>query len=139
MDTPVVPFLIEFPGIGSSEIGYISVYEETHELISFKVKRVFWTYHTPESVLRGRHANKVTEEILIAVAGIILVTIEDTAGKTKIFKLDRPSLGLYMPPHVWHTMQYSHNAVQLVLASTLYSEDDYLRTKEAFYDHWGQQ
>ena len=133
------PYLIDFLKLGAPDVGYISVTEGASTYVPFEIKRAFWTYYTPESVVRGRHAHKATEQVLIAVSGIILVTVENANGKTEIFKLDRPSLGLYIPPHFWHTMQFSHNAVQMVFASTLYREDDYLRTKEAFLNYWGQR
>jgi hypothetical protein len=124
------PFLIEFPGIGKSEIGYISVAENTN--LPFRVERVFWTYYTPQEIIRGRHAHHELEQILIAVAGSIRIQTESMEGVKEEFLLDKPSVGLYMPPDHWHTMQYSHSAVQLTLASFPFSEQDYIRDYEKF-------
>lgn len=129
------PYIIEFPKIGTSAIGYISVLDSLDSL-PFKVKRVFWTYYTPESIVRGRHAHHVTEQVLIAVSGRILVTTESAQGEIKVFALDSPSQGIYIPPNVWHTMQYSHSAVQLVLASTSFDEQDYIRDYDMFRTAW---
>lgn len=129
------PYLVEFPKIGSSDIGYISVAEFSKE-IPFEVKRTFWTYYTPESIVRGRHAHYNTEEILIAVTGRIIVTTEMPDGEIKAFVLEKPEQGLYIPPHVWHTMQYSHTAVQLVFASTEFNESDYIREYQKFKEIW---
>lgn len=131
MDELKKPYLIEFPRIGDDYIGYISVVEQG-KIIPFKVKRVYWTYQTPEFILRGRHAHYSTEQILIAVNGKITVTTELQNGEINIFTLDKPNLGLYIPPNAWHTMQYTENAVQLVLASTIYNEDDYIRSYDDF-------
>jgi len=129
------PYLIEFKKLGSSDIGYISVSENKNQ-IPFNSERVFWTYYTPEEVVRGRHAHYKTEQVLIALAGRIIVNIEMPDGEKMIFTLDKPNVGLYVPPHCWHTMQYSHSCVQLVLASTKYDESDYIRKYEDFKKHY---
>lgn len=127
--------IIQFNKIGEGSIGYISVVQAEQE-IPFKIKRIFWTYYTPESITRGRHAHYYTEQVLIAVAGKINVMTELPDGKSEIFILDTPDKGLYIPPNVWHTMQYSHSSVQLVFASTKYDESDYIRKYEDFKKHY---
>ena len=129
------PYLFEFPKLGATEIGYISVAEQ-QQLLPFKVQRIFWTYFTPESVVRGRHAHHNTEQVLIAAAGFITVTTELADGTIQTFRLDDPHVGLYVPPCAWHTMQYSHSSVQLVLASAPYDEGDYIRDYDKFKQIW---
>jgi hypothetical protein len=131
------PYLIQFPKLGAPEIGYISVTEDARGLVPFAVKRVFWTYYTPESIVRGRHAHHATAQVLIAAAGRIIVTTELPDGTIDTFRLEDPNVGLYVPPHAWHTMQYSHTAVQLVLASEPYDEADYIRNYDLFLEVWG--
>lgn len=133
------PHIIRFPKLGESQIGFISVAENKPEnsVIPFEIKRVFWTYYTPESIVRGRHAHHQTEQVLVAAAGRIIVTTEDAFGKTEVFTLNDPNMGVYIPPNVWHTMQYSHTAIQLVFASTVYNEADYIRKYEDFKTKWG--
>lgn len=129
------PSIIQFPKLGDSSIGYISVIEQL-QLVPFEVKRIFWTYYTPESIVRGRHAHYATEQVLIAVSGRITVTTELAHGAIQTFRLEDPNVGLYVPPHAWHTMQYLHSAVQLVLASAPYDEKDYIRDYEEFRQIW---
>ena len=129
------PYLIDFPKLGDPTIGYISVTEQ-NKLVPFQVQRVFWTYYTPESIVRGRHAHHRTEQVLIAVAGRITVTTELADGTIELFRLEHPNVGLYVPPQAWHTMQYSHSAVQLVLASASYQEGDYIREYQDFKRIW---
>jgi dTDP-4-dehydrorhamnose 3,5-epimerase-like enzyme len=131
------PYLIDFSRLGASNIGFISVAENQKNL-PFDVARIFWTYFTPEDIIRGRHAHHKTEQILVAVAGRINVTVELPDDSIDIFKLETPNIGLYLPPNVWHTMQYSHSAVQLVLASQLYDENDYIRNYDEFKEVWGK-
>lgn len=125
------PLIINFPRIGHSNEGFISIAEHL-KLVPFEVKRLFWTYYTPDSVVRGRHAHLITEMILIPVAGRIWVTTEMPCEDPVVTLLDNPSQGIYIPKLCWHTIQYSHNAVQLVIASTLYDESDYIRNYEEF-------
>ena len=129
------PYLIEFPKLGAPDIGYISVVENS-KIIPFAVQRVFWTYYTPESILRGRHAHYKTEQILVAVTGRIIVTTELADNTLNTFVLEKPNIGLYVPPNTWHTMQYSHTAIQLILASEMYDEQDYIRDYDQFKSIW---
>lgn len=125
------PYLIHFPSIGSPTLGYLSVAEQLAQ-IPFEIARVYWTYYTPQNVTRGGHANINKELVLVAVAGSITVTAELRDGYKETFVLQRPDVGLYLPKLCWHTMLYSHNAVQMVIASNLYSEDDYIRDYQVF-------
>jgi hypothetical protein len=119
------PYIIEFDSIGNPALGYISVGQE-YEKIPFRIERTYWTYYTPQNVMRGGHANIEKELVLVSVSGSITVNGEFNGEKYE-FVLDSPDKGLYLPKLTWHTMKYSHNAVQLVMASNLYSEDDYIR------------
>ena len=123
--------IIEFPSIGEPELGYISV-ADVKKNIPFEIKRTFWSYYTPHHVIRGKHAHRQLIQVLVAVAGIITVRTEDRNGNKSEFQLDSPHKGLYIPARFWHTMEFSHNAVLLSLASQSYSEQDYIRNYEDF-------
>ena len=129
------PRVLSLPKLGAPDIGYITVLEEG-KCLPFTIARTFWTYFTPESIVRGRHAHHQTEQVLVALAGRIIVTTELADGTLETFRLESPYEGLYIPPNVWHTMQYSHTAVQLVLASTTYDERDYIRSYDEFRTVW---
>ena len=100
--------------------------------LPFNVKRVYWTYFTPEDVERGRHAHRDLEQILVAVAGKIIVSTEMPDGFKERFVLESPNQGVYVPKYSWHVMQYSHNAVQMCIASMVYEEKDYIREYDQF-------
>ncbi|GAA4833916.1 FdtA/QdtA family cupin domain-containing protein [Algivirga pacifica] len=125
------PYLIDFPCIGEASIGFISV-AEYEQQIPFNIQRVFWTYGTPEHVVRGQHAHYETEEVVIAVAGTIEVRTESPEGVKEHFVLKTPGVGLYLPPHYWRSLHYHYGSVQVVLVSTLYKEEDYIRS----YDNY---
>ncbi len=124
------PFLFEFPKIGNSSLGYISIAER--ENLPFVPKRIYWTYFTPEEVERGGHSHYDLHQILVAVAGSIVVTTEMLNGQKQAFILDRPNIGVFIPKMCWRTMQYSHNAVQMCIASNEYDEKDYIRDYQEF-------
>lgn len=117
--------------IGDSSLGFISIAENLKN-IPFEVKRVYWTYYTPQDVMRGGHAHKKLEQIIFAVSGIIQFNIEDKDGNKETFILDDPSKGLYIPKLVWRDIKFSHNAVLLCLASEFYEEEDYFRNYDEF-------
>jgi mannose-6-phosphate isomerase-like protein (cupin superfamily) len=124
------PHLVEFPKIGNSQLGYISVAE--NQTLPFEVKRIYWTYYTPESVERGGHSHYELQQILVAMAGKIIVTVESLDGEINEFILENPNQGLYIPKNTWRTMKYTHSAVQMCIASEVYSEADYIRTYSEF-------
>ena len=131
------PHIIDFGKLGESNIGYLSIAENNK--LPFKIERVFWTYYTPESIVRGRHAHYTTEQILVAVTGRIIVTTDNGKGQIETFVLDEPNKAVYLPPNVWHTMQYSHTAIQMVFASEAYLAADYIRDYQEFLKVWGDK
>ncbi len=131
------PYLIYFPSAGDKEIGFITI-AELERILPFRVERIFWTHNTPAHVIRGKHAHKETEQVLVALKGKITVQTETVGGETATFVLDNPNVGLYLPPWLWHTLRYSRNAVQMVMASTPFSENDYFRNKADFIEYWSQ-
>ena len=124
------PYLFEFKKIGDSSIGFISITEKQD--LPFNIDRVYWTYFTPNDVIRGNHAHKDLSQIIIAVSGQIVVETEDRYGEKKAFTLNKPNQGLFVPPFCWRTLQFSHSAVLLCLASSVFTEDDYFRSYDEF-------
>lgn len=126
------PFLIEFPKIGKPELGFISLAEK--EDLPFVPRRIYWTYFTPEDVERGGHSHYDLHQILVAVAGKVEVTTELLNGEKQTFILDKPNIGLFIPKMCWRTMKYTHNAVQMCIASNEYDEKDYIRDYHVFLE-----
>ncbi|WP_018477158.1 sugar 3,4-ketoisomerase [Pontibacter roseus] len=124
------PYLLPFTKVGSESIGYIASTQFARSL-PFKVKRVFWTYGTPTGVQRGQHANKATEEVLVALTGSI--TVETDMGRSKeTFVLDSPTQGLYIPAMCWTNLYFTEGTIGLCLTSTDFDEADYIRDYQTF-------
>ena len=127
------PQIIKFSKIGSPNLGYISVAENSDN-IPFEVKRVYWTYYTPQDVTRGGHAHYDLAQVIVAVSGTITFTTEDLKGNKREFILDSPDKGLYIPKMIWRDIKFSHNAVLLCMASEKYLESDYIRDYKTFFE-----
>lgn len=95
--------------------------------IPFDIKRVFYIYESDSTVVRGQHANRESEFVLINVAGKSKVRIAD--GKEEfVVELNKPMMGVYIPKMVWKDMyDFSKDSVLLVLASTHYNGQEYIR------------
>jgi len=98
--------------------------EGTH--IPFVIERVYWIYDVPGGQVRGGHAFKEQQELIVALSGSFDVVVDD--GKTKqTFSLNRSFYGLYVPASLWRQIQnFSTNSLALMLSSTHYDESDYI-------------
>lgn len=100
--------------------------------IPFKIKRVYYMYDTGEGIVRGCHAHKSLEQILICIHGTCKVLL-DNGSEKKIIFLEKPYEGLYVSNNMWREMyDFSSDAVLMCLASEIYKEDDYIRDYDEF-------
>ena len=121
---------LHFPDLGD-ERGKLVVAEGEID-IPFEIKRVFYIYGSDDSVVRGQHANRESEFVLINVAGSSKVMITDGTNKD-VVELNRPMEGLYLPKMVWKEMyDFSEDSVLLVLASTHYDGSEYIRDYDEY-------
>ncbi len=101
--------------------------------IPFEIRRAFYIYGSGSDVVRGQHANRRTEFVLINVAGTSKVKVKDGEGNEEVYCLGRPHMGIYLPAMVWKDMYgFSRDSVLLVLASTHYDADEYIRDYSDF-------
>lgn len=95
--------------------------------IPFQPKRYFMVFGVPSVETRGEHAHRACHQFLVCVHGSVNVVADD-GRRRREFVLDRPDLGLHLPPMVWGIQyKYSADAVLLVFASEFYDADDYIR------------
>ena len=122
--------ILEFGDFGD-ERGNLVVAEGSID-IPFDIQRVFYIYGSDATVVRGQHANRVTEFVLINVSGSSKVKV-DNGFETQIINLDRPRMGLYLSSMVWKDMyEFSEDSVLLVLASTHYDGTEYIRDYDEY-------
>lgn len=94
--------------------------------LPFDIKRAYWVYDVPGGQIRGSHAFKKNNELLIALSGSFDVVLDDGFAQ-QTFSLNRSYYGLYVPSMTWRTLEnFSTNSLCLVLASEPYTTKDYI-------------
>lgn len=122
--------IVELPKF-LDERGNLSVIEENKN-IPFKIERVYWIYDVPGGEKRGGHAYRNNEEFIVALSGAFDIIINDGREKRR-FQLNRSYYGLYVPNGLWREMDnFSTNSLAVVLSSTKYNENDYIRNYDEF-------
>ena len=115
------------------ERGNLSFVENNNQ-IPFSIKRTYWLYDVPGGVRRGGHAEKINEELVIAMSGAFDITVDDGI-KTKTFTLNRSYYGLYIPKGLWREIKnFSTNSLALELGSIPYNINDYIRDYNEFLE-----
>ena len=111
--------------------GNLSFFENGNSL-PFAIKRTYWIYDVPGGESRGGHAFRETEEFVVALSGSFDVSLDD-GNVRQVFHLNRSYYGLYIPRMYWRQMDnFSTNSLALIVASTEFSEDDYIRDYDSF-------
>lgn len=100
---------------------------EGEQDIPFSIKRVFYLYGSDKDVMRGQHANRRSSFLLVNVSGTSKVRITD-GHEELIVTLDKPRMGVYIPPMYWKDMyDFSADSVLLVLSDEHYDGSEYIR------------
>ena len=130
--------VLQFKEYGD-ERGNLVVAEGDGMDIPFDIKRVFYMYGSDPDIIRGQHANRQTEFVLINVSGSSKVLVDDGRSR-EVIVLDKPRMGLYMGPMIWKEMyDFSADSVLLVLASEHYQEQEYIRDYQEFIKEAGNR
>jgi dTDP-4-dehydrorhamnose 3,5-epimerase-like enzyme len=133
-------------GVRPSTVSGVGIYElplvqdlrgdlsfaECGQFLPFVPKRYFLVFGVPSKEVRGEHAHKTCHQFLVCTHGSCSVVVDDTRKREEIV-LDRPNLGVHLPPMVWGIQyKYSTDAVLMVLASDTYSASDYIRSYDEY-------
>ncbi|WP_027470324.1 sugar 3,4-ketoisomerase [Saccharicrinis fermentans] len=124
------PSLIELPKHLDLRGNLSFIEEDTH--LPFKIKRVYWIYDVPGGEVRGGHAFKETEELIVALSGSFDVILHDGEKEYK-FSLNRSYYGVFIPKMMWRGLEnFSTNSLAVIVSSTNYDADDYIRNFDDF-------
>jgi len=105
---------------------------ETGNHVPFEIKRTYWIYDVPGGEIRGGHAFKEQNEFIVVLSGSLDVIVYD-GEKEKKFSLNRSYYGLFIPNGLWRYMEnFATNTLALVVSSTSFDENDYIRDKEQY-------
>lgn len=132
-DTKTQAKIIELPKIEDprGNLSFVEQFKHT----PFQIKRVYWIYDVPGGQVRGGHAFKEQQELIIALSGSFDILVDDGIEKLT-FSLNRSYYGLYLPAGMWRQMQnFSTNSLALVLSSTHYNREDYIYDYNEFLIH----
>jgi acetyltransferase-like isoleucine patch superfamily enzyme len=100
--------------------------------LPFEPKRYFTVFGVPSREVRGEHAHRELEEVLICVHGECTVMVNDGVERAEVV-LDRPDVSLHLPSMVWTAQfAYSSDAVLLALCFDVYDAGDYIRSYDEF-------
>lgn len=125
-----VPKIIDLPKIEDPRGNLSFIEEENH--IPFVIERVYWIYDVPGGQVRGGHAFKKQQELIVALSGSFDVVVDDGREKQR-FHLNRSYYGLFIPSGYWRQMEnFSTNSLAIVLSSTPFLENDYIRNYDEF-------
>ena len=125
--------IIKLPKIEDAR-GNLSFIEEKDH-IPFEINRVYWIYDVPGGQKRGGHAFKEQQELIIALSGSFDVIVDNGLEK-RTYSLNRSYYGLYVPNRLWREMNnFSTNSLAIVLSSTDFTEDDYIRDYIKFLNY----
>lgn len=103
-----------------------------NDTVPFEIKRVYYLFDVPSSSHRGGHAHKNLKQLLIAVSGSFDVVLK-TPNETHKITLNKPDKGLLIHENIWRELEnFSSGSVCLVLASAVFSEEDYIRDFDDF-------
>ena len=127
--------ILEFGDLGD-ERGNLVVVEGEQD-IPFEIKRVFYIYGSDSEVVRGQHANRKAEFVLINVSGTSKVRV-DNGFEEAVIELNRPRMGLYLPTMLWKDMyDFSEDSVLLVLSNIHYDGTEYIRNYDDYLKEVG--
>lgn len=123
--------LIDLPKVADHR-GNLTFVEQCNQ-VPFNISRVYYLYDVPGGAERGGHAHKGLEQLIVAMSGSFDVILSD-AENSKRFHMNRPYYGLYVCPMIWRELDnFSSGSVCMVVASNLYSADDYFRDREEYH------
>ena len=102
--------------------GNLTVIEK---IIPFDIKRIYYIYGVDDSK-RGGHRHKKAVQAAVCLRGRCEVYCDDGVNQ-KTFRLDSPDKCLLLMPQDWHEMlNFSEDAILMVLASEYFDENDYI-------------
>lgn len=122
--------LINFK-VNFSNDGSLVAIENSRD-IPFDIKRIFYIYEVKEKAIRGKHANKNSRMVIIAINGSCTIKTHDQK-REEIFELNSKDIGLFTDRMVWKEMSnFSKDCVLLILTDSFYDKEDYITDFEYF-------
>lgn len=98
----------------------------------FDIKRVYYIWATDKNTVRGKHAHRKLEQVIICTSGSCDFILDNGHERTTVH-LNSPAQGLHIKSNIWREFtNFSPDCVVMVLASEHYDESDYIRDYKQF-------
>ena len=130
----------EIPGVKWIELTTASdmrgelIVTQWNKHLHFSPKRIFFVCNVPSTQVRGEHAHRLCEQVLLAISGSVNVVVDNSICREE-FILDDNSKALVIPPGIWASQyKYSPQSVLAVFASHDFDESDYIRDYDEFLE-----
>ena len=125
--------LIDFPASDTGN-GTLAMFQRggPKGIIPFDIKKVLVVSGMKPGDVRGNHAHRETQELVVAIRGGCDFTIDDGTKKHAV-TLNGMTQGLLLPPLVWRTYKnFQKDTILLIIADQEYDEKEYIRSYEEF-------
>lgn len=94
--------------------------------LPFDIRRIYYIYGTSPDAVRGRHAHRDLNQVLLCVSGSCEILL-DNGSERQVVRLDSPDRGLYLYGFIWREMRnFSPDCVLLALVDRPYDPADYV-------------
>ena len=123
-------FLVDLPAVSGPQ-GCL-VFVESGRHIPFMFKRMYYFRDMPAGQVRGCHAHRTNDLVVMAPSGSFQVAVDDGRFRASHL-LDRPDRGLFVPRMTWlEVADLSRGSVCLILASEFHEEGDQISDYDEF-------
>ena len=126
--------LIELPVVSDPRgcLGFIQR-EGPRGALPFELRRVYWFYDIRGSHRHPPRALRECDELIVAMSGSALVSLDDGCGHRADYRLLSPARALLVPAGTWREVgELATNTVLMVLASAPYRPDAVVRDYAEF-------
>ena len=117
--------ILEFKELGDERGKLVAI--ESLKDVPFEIKRIFYIYGTKNDAIRGQHANKHSQFVLINLRGTCKIRLYDESEEY-IVELNKPNVGVLVPKLVWKDMfDFSSDSLLLSLSDNYYDKEEYIK------------
>jgi hypothetical protein len=107
---------------------------ESKKNIPFNIERIFYIYGTSGDSIRGKHANKNSQFVMVCLNGSVKVMVDDGKNKEEVL-LNNPFSAIFIPKMTWKEMyDFSTDCILLVISDCVYDSEEYIKNYDLFLE-----
>lgn len=117
--------ILDFKELGDERGKLVAI--ESLVDVPFEIKRVFYVYGLANDTVRGQHANKESQFVLINLRGACKIRLYNDSEEY-IVNLNKPNIGIFIPKMIWKDMyDFSEDSLLLSLSDQHYNIEEYIK------------